>query len=355
MRIDIDREDLLNLINIKLGLYKPISKLSSEIEYESIINFQKINNNYFPIPFNLYVNKNHNLQSYKKSYLFYQKKPIGILIIKNTFSPNIKKHSNRIFGTNLKGHPGAKLFLEKVKNKNVFLSGNFNIENKKIIKKIFFENFNTVKEIKKIRDKKNYVVFSTRNIIHSGHDFIINKLLKQKKKILIVILLSKKMKFKKKILKNFYKKFVKQRKYFSKIKFNFLEIPTFFAGPKEAAFQSKIFENLGFGYFYVGRDHAGYKDYYSNFSAQNFTKKLRLNIKIIGYNEPMHCISCDNTVFNKFKYKKKCSICKSSRLLGISGTLLRKNIKYSKNLRKLISNENLSFVKKQLLLYYECN
>ena len=136
----------------------------------------------------------------------------------------------------------------------------------------------------------------------------------------------KKKKFKKNLLKKFYKQLTKQKKYFLKVKVNFLEIPTFFAGPMEAAFQSKIFENLGFGYFYVGRDHAGYKNFYSKFSSQNFTKKLNLKIKIIGFNEPMYCVKCNTTVLNKLKIGERCTNCNSGNLTSISGTLIRKNI-----------------------------
>ena len=89
---------------------------------------------------------------------------------------------------------GVKLYSKKINSKPNSLGGTFKLTNYKIIKKIFKENFDSVKEIKKIKDKKNYIVFSTRNITHSGHDLIIDKLLKKEKKILIVVLLSEKKK-----------------------------------------------------------------------------------------------------------------------------------------------------------------
>ena len=348
MKIDIDRTDLLNLVNIKLGLYKPISKLCTESEYKSIIEKYKIKNNFFPIPFNLYGKKNLTLTPPQKTNLFYKKKLVGIFNVNTKNSYNLEKHNKKIFGTNDKNHLGVKIYSKKIKSKPNILGGSFNLTNHKIIKKTFKENFESVKEIKKIKNKKNYIVFSTRNIIHSGHDLIIDKLLKKEKKILIVVLLSEKKKFKKNLLKKFYKQFIKQKKYFLNVKVNFLEIPTFFAGPREASFQSKIFENLGFSYFYVGRDHAGYKNYYSKFSSQNFTKKLNLKIKIIGFNEPMYCLKCNTTVLNKLKLGKQCCICKSDNLINISGTLIRRNIKQTKNINKLFSSNNLSFVKKYL-------
>ena len=349
MNLDIDKSDLLNLTNIKLGLYKPIFSLSSLKEYNSILKFQKTEKNFYSIPFNLYANKNLNLKVSEKINLFYKKNFVGILNINEIFSPKLDQHNKKIYGTSSKNHLGVKYNCQKIKNKTNYLGGYFNLTNKKFLKEIFRENFKTIKEIKEIKDKKKYIIFSTRNIIHAGHNLIIEKLLKEKKKILIIILLSEKKKFKESILKKFYSKFVQQRKYQSKIIFKFLEIPTFFAGPREAAFQSKIFENLGFGYFYVGRDHAGYKNYYSKFSSQNFTKKLKLKIKIVGFNEPMYCSNCNVTVFNELKFGLRCKKCQSNGLKAISGTKLRRNLKKSKSLNNLISDKYLNFIKKDLL------
>ena len=46
--------------------------------------------------------------------------------------------------------------------------------------------------------------------------------------------------------------------------------------------------------------------------------------------------------------RKQCCICKSDNLINISGTLIRRNIKQTKNINKLFSSNNLSFVKKYL-------
>ena len=237
MKIDIDRTDLLNLVNIKLGLYKPISKLCTESEYKSIIEKYRIKNSFYPIPFNLYVKKNFAFQPSKKTNLIYKKKLVGELNIKSNILYNLKKHNKKIFGTNDKNHLGVKLYSKKIKSKPIFLGGSFKLTNYKIIRKIFNENIKTVKEIKKIKNKKNYIVFSTRNIIHSGHELIIDKLLKNKKKIIIVVLLSEKKNLKK-FIKKFYKQFIKQ-KYFLNVKVNFLEIPTF-CGTEKLLFNLKF-------------------------------------------------------------------------------------------------------------------
>ena len=65
---------------------------------------------------------------------------------------------------------------------------------------------------------------------------------------------------------------LRKNKKFKNIKIVFIYLPTFFGGPKEAFFQAKIFENLKYKFFYVGRDHAGYKSFYKNLTLKKFLK-----------------------------------------------------------------------------------
>ena len=65
-------------------------------------------------------------------------------------------------------------------------------------------------------------------------------------------------------------KALKKNKIFRKINIFFIYF-FIFAGPNEAFFQAKIFENMKFKFFYVGRN-AGYKKFYGKFSPKNFPK-----------------------------------------------------------------------------------
>ena len=171
--------------------------------------------------------------------------------------------------------------------------------------------------------------FSTRNIPHIGHNLIQKKIIQEGKNLTIFLILSVKDKYKEKILFNSYKS-LKEKKIFKKINIFFIYLPTFFAGPKETFLQAKIFENMNFKSFYVGRDHAGYKKFYKKFDSQNIFDQIKCKIKIIKYNEPMMCKKCKVPVINKYKISKCCPTCESKKLLELNGKDIKELIKKKK-------------------------
>ena len=148
------------------------------------------------------------------------------------------------------------------------------------------------------------------------------------------MILNVKNKYPKNLLMKAYQS-LKINKKFKNIKILFIYLPTFFGGPNEAFFQAKIFENLKYKFFYVGRDHAGYKSFYKKFESQKIFEKLKLNIKIIKLNEPMLCESCNVTVINKYINKKCCPLCEGKNLSELNGSDIKTLIK-QKKLEKLI-------------------
>lgn len=116
------------------------------------------------------------------------------------------------------------------------------------------------------------------------------------------------------------------------------------AGPREAYFQACILNNLNFKNFIIGRDHAGYKNFYPKYSSQNIFKiKDNLKIKILKTREPLMCSKCGK-ISSESKFFCKCNNVKN-RLLTIDGTKVRKLIK-SKNFKKLSK-----FINQDLLKY----
>ena len=106
-----------------------------------------------------------------------------------------------------------------------------------------------------------------------------------------------------------------------------------YAGPNEAMLQAIIFRNIGFRGFVVGRDHAGFRNFYSKYSSQRiFNKKKIKKIKIIKTKEPLMCRKCN---LISFEDKISCSCYRNKKMfLKING----KDIKYNlvRNKFKLI-------------------
>ena len=215
-------------------------------------------------------------------------------------------------------------FQKKIDQNPYALGGNVIVFPTKVKKFFKNSNFQLLKKLSRIKNKVS--AFSTRNIPHIGHNLIQKKIIETKKKLTVFLIISIKNKYKEQTLIKTYN-FLKKNKIFKNIKIFPIYLPTFFAGPNEAFFQAKIFENLGYNFFYVGRDHAGFKSFYGKFASQRIFNKLKSKIKIIKFNETMFCKNCNTPIINKFKNKKSCPICKSKFLSELNGTDIKLLIK----------------------------
>ena len=122
-------------------------------------------------------------------------------------------------------------------------------------------------------------------------------------------------------------------------KINFLPIWSSFhyAGPREALHHLSMRQNLGFDYFYIGRDHAGAQNLYEPNAASEASKKYKnkFTIQVINSKGGYFCEKCKNYVIK--------DSCKHKKLIDISGTefrsFLKKKVIYQHsdtNLQKII-------------------
>ncbi len=324
--INIDKSDYINAINLYLGLYNPLKGFVCYEDHLSILEKKKIQKINFTIPINIFCSrKQYNKFAIgEKIYLKFKNEIIGFLILQSKFFVKKNFYLSSVFGTSNKTHVGVYKFSKKIDQNPYALGGEVVVHPTKVKKFFKNSNFQLLKKLKKIKNKVS--AFSTRNIPHIGHNLIQKQIIKNKKKITIFLILSIKNKYSSNTLIKSYVS-LKKSKIFKNINILPIYLPTFFAGPNEAFFQAKIFENLGYNFFYVGRDHAGFKSFYGKFESQKIFNKLKSKIKIIKFNEPMFCDNCNTPVINKFKNKKSCPICKSKFLSELNGTDIKSLIK----------------------------
>lgn len=335
--LSIDKTDYINAINLQAGIYNPLKGFVTHKEFKTILLKNKIYNTNFTIPINLFCSKS-NAEKFKINDsidLKYKNEIIGFINLKSKFKIQKKNLLRSIFGTSSNFHLGVNNYSKKIKNKNFSLGGKVFLKKNKI-KKFFYTNiFTTLKKLQK--NEHLDACFSTRNIPHIGHNLIQKKIIEENNNLSIFLILGIKNKYDPKTLLNSYRA-LRNNKSFKKLNIFFIYLPTFYAGPNEAFFQAKVFENMKFKYFYVGRDHAGYKKFYNKYASQKIFNKMKLKIEIIKYNEPMMCKFCLTTMFNNYKNLKFCPKCNNRSLLELNGS----------DVKILIKKKNKNMLSKML-------
>jgi sulfate adenylyltransferase len=91
-----------------------------------------------------------------------------------------------------------------------------------------------------------------------------------------------------------------------------------YAGPREAVFDSIVRKNHGCTQFIIGRDHAGVGDYYGDFESQEIFEEVgNVGIDPLYYHYAFYCKRCDGIVSEKIcPHEKK-------HLVEPSGTKIR--------------------------------
>ena len=339
-KIHINKNQFSDLINLHNDVFYPVKNFVSKKEFIKIINHKKYKNHFFPLPITFGVTKQvySKIKKEKSFDLYYKKKYLINIYNVNFYNLDKKKISEKIYGPNYSKHPYYKKFI----NEN-FMFMHFDYQNEKKInlQHKYFLSPSLFKKILKIKKISTLPSFHTRNVPHKAHQWIHNFLFKKFGALLIQPLIGQ------------YKKgeysdalILKTNKLAAKI-FNskkVFSIPFFsyprYAGYREAALHSIVRKNYGCTHFWVGRDHAGFKDFYGYKKSQNFCYKnqKKLNIKIIPGAEPFYCSNC-KTVKNTKCLNKNCL---NKNIIKISGSLIRKLLNENKIIPQYLMNPKIS-------------
>lgn len=336
MKFKLNYKQYSDFINITNNVFYPLKNFVNEQEFKSILRKQKIRNKFFPFPifFGLKKKQFNEIKNEKKLTLFYKSTNIAIVNNLKFFYINPKLFGKKIFGKKFFNHPYYKVF---IKENFVFLR--FNIT-KKFRYRIEFKEFVSPRNFKRKIKKINKIAsFHTRNVPHNAHLWIHRLLLKKFKSLLIQPLIGqyKIGEYRDSVIMRTNikaSKILKNRNVFC---LPFLSYPRY-GGPLEAALHAIVRSNYGCDYFWVGRDHAGYKKFFSKYQSQKYCKSIqnKLGIKIIAEKEPFFC-KVHNIISNKCKYKR----CEKNKIL-ISGTKIRKFLLMKKVIPEYLMSKDIS-------------
>ena len=339
-KIHINQNQFSDLINLKNNVFNPVNNFVSKKEFINIIENKKYKNQFFPLPIAFGIPKKIYLKFKNENCfdLYFNNKYLINIYNVNFYNINKKRILKKIYGTNYLKHPYYKKFM----NENYrFLNFDIRRENKNNLRHKYFVSPKLFKKKLKIKKISTLASFHTRNVPHKAHQWIHSFLFKKFKALLIQPLIGqyKKGEYSDSLI-------VKTNKLAAKL-FNsnkVFSIPFFsyprYAGYREAALHAIVRKNYGCTHFWVGRDHAGYKDFYDYKKSQNFCYKnqIKLNIKIIAGAEPFYCVNCKIIKNTKCLNKK----CLSKNIIKISGSLIRKLIKKNKSIPEYLMSPKIS-------------
>ena len=340
MKLNIQKNKLADILNLKFGVFEPLKEYVSKRDFISIVNKHCLKNGkFFPFPifFNIDVLEYKNIKNKKNINLFYKSKKICELKIKSIYKLNKIEIGKKLFTTNDLNHPGFKYFLN---SGDYFIQGEIKNFNYKIMKILNFTYPSIIKSQILKYNLKSVAGFHTRNDPHKGHQWIHSYGLKNCEALLVQPMIGQFrtneyqdkviIKTNYKLIKNIYKK--------RNIFFGLFNSYPKYGGPREALLHALVRKNYGCTHFLVGRDHAGIKNYYKKYESQNLCKKNEklLNIKILKFKEHFLCKRCKKIVNNK----NDC--CGKNIKKEISGTLIRNLLIKKKRIPAYLMHKEIS-------------
>jgi len=324
-KINITQNQFSDLINLFNDVFLPLKNFVTKVEFLKIINKKKFKNNFFPLPIYFGINQKKYLKIKNKNSfdLFYKKKFLLNIYNVKFFSLNKKRICQKIYGDNYLKHPYSKKF---IKENYKFISFDYKKVNKKNLRHKYFYAPSMIKKKIKTNKISKLAGFHTRNVPHKAHQWIHNYLFKKYKSLLIQPLIGqyKKGEYNDELINKTNK--LASKKFNSKKVFciPFYSYPRY-AGYREAALHAIVRRNYGCSHFWVGRDHAGIKDFYGYNQSQKFCHKneKKLKIKIIPGKEPIYCLNC-KCISNTTCLKRNCN---KKDKINISGSKIRELLK----------------------------
>lgn len=342
-RIIVSKKNIQEARNLVDGVYFPLKGFLTEKELESVLEESRLpEGEIWSMPIVLDISEKEKEEIEKEKELeISDEEGQNIFILKNIqiFSFDKENFSQKLFGTTDLTHPGV----QNVEKMKPWLFGGEIFLKEKNVDDESYLTPSKVRDIFKKNGWNSVVAFQTRNAPHLSHEYLQRCGLKEVDGLFIQPIIGEKKEgdFKDEHVMGAYQ--ILFEKYFPKDKAMLGTLKTFmrYAGPKEALFHALVRRNFGCTHMIIGRDHAGVGNFYGAYDAQNIFDTFpesQLGIRILKYDNAVHCKKCKRVVFD--------SVCRHEKQdkIFLSGTQLRK---------KLLNNEEIpeEFMRREIVEY----
>ena len=323
--VELDQNLLYDFTNIAQGVYSPLDGFMSRNDFQKVVNDLSLESGVpWPLPVVLDIDTElaNGIEPGERIGIRRpDSTPLGILDVDSVYRYNEDEVCTQLFGTTDSEHPGVRTVRSK---EPFFVGGSIKVFPDAISRKDTHDL--TPKETRVLFKKHDWdtvVGFQTRNVPHRAHEYLQKSALEHVDGLLIQPKIGEKkygdytnnaiLEGYQTLIDNYYPTELAVLAMFKS--------RMWYAGPREAVFDSIVRKNYGCTHFIIGRDHAGVGNYYGDFEAQElFSAMGDIGITPFYYHYAFYCTICDGIVSEK--------ICPhdGSHHMEPSGTKLREQL-----------------------------
>ena len=320
--VTLDRNLLFDFANLARGVYSPLRGFMCRNDFLKVVNDLTLESGAaWPLPIVLDIGTELADQMGPGDRIGLRGPdgtPVGVMNVESVYRYNEEETCQNLFGTTDEEHPGVRT----LQSKEPFFvggpikafadviprNGSHDLSPKET--RVLFKNlgWDTV------------VGFQTRNVPHRAHEYLQKSALEHVDGLLIQPKIGEKKPgdYRNDAIIEGYESLIKSYYPTESVALAMFKSRMWYAGPREAVFDSIVRKNYGCTHFIIGRDHAGVGNYYGDFEAQElFDAMGNIGIEPLYYHYAFYCWKCDGIVSEK--------ICPhgSDQHLEPSGTKLR--------------------------------
>lgn len=321
--IRISRREWCDLQLLGIGALSPLEGFMDRDNYvECVENMRLKDGHIWGIPITLSIGDSEYevVKNSDEVYLLYNDRIWGSIEVEDLYRPDKQKEALLVYKTDSPEHPSV-AYLKA--------SGKWYVGGK--IKLFGIDDFGfrdllfTPKQTREAFIKmgwKRVAGFQTRNAPHRGHEYIQRVALEVCDGLFINPLVgeTKSDDIPPSVVVRAYRILVSEYYRKDRVFLGVLPSAMRYGGPREAVHHAIIRKNFGCTHFIVGRDHAGYKNFYGPYDAHKIFENLDIGIEILFFEDAFWCKRCGGMTSNK--------ICPHSHeeRTAISGTQIRQMI-----------------------------